>query len=126
MCVLFFLCCLLLFVSVMVSVGIVYKWKDVNGVIQYLEKLLVGKIFEMCQVQYCDLVGLCVQVVVFVVELIDCIIVCSNLVLFNGQGVVMQDIDGDGKVEIVLNDEQCGVQKMLVEVVIKVYCKFVG
>jgi len=117
------LCCLLLLASASAQAGTVYKWKDANGVTQYSEKPPAGQAFEARKVQNPAPATRPAAAAAAPAESNECTTARGNLTLLNGQGVVMQDTNGDGKADTALTDPQRAAQKTLAEAAIQAYCK---
>jgi len=118
------LCCLLLLASASAHAGTVYKWKDASGVTQYSEKAPTGQKYEARKVETAaPATRPAATAAAAPAESSACTTARGNLTLLNGQGVVMQDTDGDGKADTALTDPQRAAQKTLAEAAIQAYCK---
>ena len=116
-----FLGCLLLLASANAAAGPVYKWKDANGVTQYSETPPAGKKYETREQARPPQAAASTGAPAAPVPE-QCSTARANLALLDGGGQVMQDTDGDGKVDTALTPEQRTAQKGLAEAAIKAYC----
>ncbi|AXI84117.1 DUF4124 domain-containing protein [Xylella taiwanensis] len=113
-------CCLLL-VSISVSAGTLYKWKDRNGVSHYSgTPPQQGQSFETMHVSNRGDTALTSQAAS--VESSACINARKNLELLSGSGKLMLDSNGDGKPDTPLDDTQRAAQKAVAEAAIKANC----
>ncbi|HHW4678699.1 MAG TPA: DUF4124 domain-containing protein [Xylella sp.] len=116
--------CCLLFVSISVSAGTLYKWKDSNGVSHYSGTPPQSvQPFETVHVGHRGDTAATSEPIP--VESAACINARKNLELLSGSGKLMLDSNGDGKSDTPLDDAQRAAQKTLAEVAIKANCKAV-
>jgi len=114
------LCGLLLFASASAAATDMYKWKDANGVTHYSETPPPGQRAEARRMDGSDPVQPETQAAT--AESPQCTTARQNLSLLGGNKQVMQDTDGDGKGDTLLDDSQRDAQRNLAEAAVRAYC----
>lgn len=112
------LTCLLL--ASTANAGPVYKWKDANGVTQYSGSPPAGRKFETRQLTR-DPVPTATTPAEAPVPA-PCTSARESLALLDGDEPVMQDTNGDGKGDVLLEDAQRADQRALAAAAVKAYC----
>lgn len=100
----------------------VYQWKDAQGVSHYSDSPPPAQQYKDRQIDNRGEPLPQDQAVGKPVENAQCVTARLNLSLLSGKGAVQQDLDGDGKPDKVLGDEDRVNQRNLAEAAVKAYC----
>lgn len=100
----------------------IYQWKDAKGVSHYSDSPPPAQQYKDRQIDNRGEPLPQDQAVGKPVENAQCVTARLNLSLLSGKGAVQQDLDGDGKPDKVLNEDDRANQRNLADAAVKAYC----
>ena len=104
------------------TAGEVYQWTDANGVTHYSQTPPANGNYEHRLITASGAAAASASEPVASTENANCTAARANIAALGNEGDVMQDTDGDGEPDSVLDADQRAAQLELAQAAVKAYC----